>query len=63
MKKHFRRDNHIAMATKQGKYQIQRVTYNSDGIPMIQPLTAWLDIDTARAEMERIAKGAARGLL
>ena len=56
MTKHFRRDNHVAMAARQGMFQIQRVTYNSDGISSVQPLTGWFDIDIARAEMQRITE-------
>ena len=37
----------IAVAVRQGKFQVQKVTYNDRGVSTILPLTNWVSKETA----------------
>lgn len=55
MKKHFRKDNHIGMAVKQGRFQVQDIRYAANGVSTVKPLTDWLDLESAKTEMARLS--------
>ena len=37
----------LAVAVKRGMYQIQQVTYGSDGVSTIKPVTGWVTCQSA----------------
>lgn len=54
--KHFKLRTHIALAVKQGKFQVQRVTFASNGVSTIEPLSAWVNYDHAKELIAEAAK-------
>jgi len=37
----------LSVAVKQGRYQIQHVTYGADGVSTIKPVTGWVTCQSA----------------
>lgn len=52
MSKHFKQRTHIAMAVKRGLFQVQRVEFATNGVSTIKPLTDFLPLDQAQAQMK-----------
>ena len=45
----------IGIAIKQGKAQLQRITYNAKGTATIEALSGWITLPAAQALREQIA--------
>ena len=39
----------IAIAVRKGKFQVQRVTYDSKGVSTIERLSEWISAESAKA--------------
>ena len=46
----------IGLAVKQGKAQVQRITYNAKGTSTIEPLSAWVTLAEAQTLREKILR-------